>query len=152
MIKHVKLIRKHFKDVQQVKGVRKVQEFLQLLEKYQHLFPEVSLKLLEILFQGQPSPEMKFLLICIAIFFLQSSGRGKHMTVWALDSSLMLTSHLGDSGINHKPISKEMHGTSPSNCKPSSQLDLFIHNGIHLKQQFKANAMIYQLKLVLSNL
>ena len=39
---------------QSVKRAWKAPEFQQLHQKYQHLFPEVSLKLVEILFHGQP--------------------------------------------------------------------------------------------------
>ena len=55
----------------------------------------------------------------------------------------MHTSHLGDSGIKHKPISKQMQGTNPSKFKPSQQLYLSTHNLLHLRVQFKTNVIMY---------
>ena len=52
--------------------------------------------------------------------------KGKEEGEESLWTLLILTSHLGDSGIKHRPTSNEMQGTSPKNFKFSQQLEFYI--------------------------
>jgi hypothetical protein len=60
----------------------------------------------------------------------------------------MFTSHRGDSGIKHKPISNEKQGTRPFKVQnQAQQLELLVQNCLHfmhVMQQLKAN-IIYNL-------
>ena len=96
----------------QLREFRKYKNFISFLRNI-NIFSRVFLKLLEILSRGQPLPESK---IIFSLF-----GRRKQRKCLVLDSNLMFTSHLGDSGIKCKPISNERQGTSPSKFKPRQQ-------------------------------